>query len=57
MDEALALVVALRNTGKMVPVLGIAAFNDMALPPMMFGQLQQSVEAPLLVCQSAQPLC
>lgn len=44
-DEALALAAALRDTGKTVSVVGIAAFNDMTSLSMMLGRLQQPVEA------------
>jgi hypothetical protein len=44
-DKALALAAALRDTGKAVSVVGIAAFNDMTSLSMMLGRLQQPVEA------------
>lgn len=44
-DEALALAAALRDAGKTVSVVGIAAFNDMTSLSMMLGRLQQPVEA------------
>ena len=44
-DEALALAAALRDAGKTVSVVGIAAFNDMTSLSMMLGHLQQPVES------------